>query len=51
MADRLNRRDFIKLVGTAGGGLILAVYLDACASDAPVTATVTMDTPTPAPAV
>lgn len=41
MNNRLNRRDFIKLVGVAGGGLVLSVYLDACASDAPLPATVT----------
>jgi isoquinoline 1-oxidoreductase beta subunit len=28
----LNRRDFLKLVATAGGGLVLAVFLDACNS-------------------
>ena len=41
MKNQLTRRDFIKLVGAAGGGLVLAVYLDACASDAPIPATVT----------
>ena len=49
MAERLNRREFIKLVGTAGGGLVLAVYLDACAPDAPVSPTAVPDTPTSAP--
>ena len=28
---RLSRRDFLKLAGTTGAGLVLAVYLDACA--------------------
>jgi isoquinoline 1-oxidoreductase beta subunit len=41
MKNQLNRRDFIKLVGAAGGGFVLAVYLDACATDAPVPPTVT----------
>jgi hypothetical protein len=49
MKDQLTRRDFIKLVGTAGGGLVLAVYLDACASDAPIPATVTPVNPTSTP--
>lgn len=40
MKEQLNRRDFIKLVGVAGGGLVLAVYLEGCASDIPETATV-----------
>jgi isoquinoline 1-oxidoreductase beta subunit len=48
---QLTRRDFIKLVGAAGGGLVLAVYLDACASDAPppATATVVLSSPTSTP--
>ena len=33
---RLSRRDFLKLTGTAGAGLVLAVYMDACG---PATAT------------
>jgi isoquinoline 1-oxidoreductase beta subunit len=49
MKDQLTRRDFIKLVGAAGGGLVLAVYLDACASDAPIPATVTPLGPTSTP--
>jgi hypothetical protein len=46
MKSQLTRRDFIKLVGAAGGGLVLAVYLDACAPDAPIPATVTPLSPT-----
>ena len=42
MKSQLNRRDFIRLVGAAGGGLVMAVYLDACASDAPVPASGTV---------
>ena len=49
MKNQLSRRDFIKLVGAAGGGLVLAVYLDACASDAPTPATVTPLSPTSTP--
>src|SRR5215208_4110041 len=49
MNTQLTRRDFIKLVSAAGGGLVLAVYLDACASDAPIPATVTPLSPTTAP--
>ena len=51
MKNQLNRRDFIKLVGAAGGGLVLAVYLDACTTDAPIPATVTplSSTSTPRP--
>jgi isoquinoline 1-oxidoreductase subunit beta len=55
MKDQLTRRDFIKLVGAAGGGLVLAVYLDACASDTPVpvppTVTPLSPTSTPEPPV
>ncbi len=46
MKKQVNRRDFIKLAGAAGGGLVLAVYLDACAPDAPIPATVTPLSPT-----
>jgi isoquinoline 1-oxidoreductase beta subunit len=46
MKNQVSRRDFIKLVGAAGGGLVLAVYLDACTSDAPIPATVTLLNPT-----
>jgi isoquinoline 1-oxidoreductase beta subunit len=49
MNNGLTRRDFIKLVGAAGGGLVLAVYLDACASDAPLPATATPLNPTSTP--
>ena len=49
MKNQLTRRDFIKLVGAAGGGLVLAVYLDACASDAPIPATATQPNPTSTP--
>ena len=35
MKDQLTRRDFIKLVGAAGGSLALAIYLDACTSETP----------------
>jgi isoquinoline 1-oxidoreductase subunit beta len=51
MADSLNRRDFIKLVGTAGGALVLAVYLDGCAPDLPETPTVVPATSTSTPVV
>jgi isoquinoline 1-oxidoreductase beta subunit len=46
MNNQLTRRDFIKLVGAAGGSLVLAVYLDACASDSPIPVTVTPLSPT-----
>ncbi len=50
---QLSRRDFLKLTGTAGGGLVLAVYLQACtpASATPEIALVTPadSTPTPGP--
>ncbi len=49
MKNQLTRRDFIKLVGAAGSGLVLAVYLDACTSDTPLPATVTPLSPTSAP--
>ena len=51
MTESINRRDFIKLMGTAGGALVLGVYLDACASNAPVppTAVPVTSTNTPAP--
>jgi len=49
MKKQLTRREFIKLVSAAGGGLVLSVYLDACASDAPIPATVTPLSPTSTP--
>jgi isoquinoline 1-oxidoreductase beta subunit len=49
MKNQLTRRDFIKLVSAAGGGLVLAVYLDACAPDAPIPATLTPASPTSTP--
>ena len=49
MKAAISRRDFIKLVGVAGGGLVLAVYLEACASDTPMPATVTPLPPTSTP--
>lgn len=32
MKNQMNRREFLKLSGFAGGGLILAVYLEGCAT-------------------
>ncbi len=32
---KMNRRDFLKLSGVASGGVILAIYLEGCASGAP----------------
>jgi isoquinoline 1-oxidoreductase subunit beta len=49
MADSINRRDFIKLVGAAGGALVLAVYLDACTPEATATPTVVPPTSTGMP--
>ncbi len=49
MKKQLSRRDFVKLVGAAGGGLVLAVYLEACAPDVPIPATVTPLSPTSTP--
>ena len=46
MVNKLSRRDFLKLSGLTGGGLILAVYLDACTAGIEVpTATVFTNTP------
>jgi isoquinoline 1-oxidoreductase beta subunit len=50
---QLSRRDFLKLVGTSGAGLVLAVYLDACTPDTdtptPVATTITPIGATPTP--
>jgi len=50
---RLTRRDFLKVVGTSGAGLALAVYLQACKPETaiPETTSVTpiVTTPTPQP--
>ena len=35
MNPRISRRDFLKMTGIAGGGLMLAVYLEACSSETP----------------
>ncbi len=49
----LSRRDFLKLVGTSGAGLMLAIYLEACTpeADTPEVASATPigATPTPHP--
>jgi isoquinoline 1-oxidoreductase subunit beta len=50
MTDTLNRRDFIKLVGAAGGALVLAVYLDACTPETTATPTAVPPTSTGTPA-
>ena len=31
MTNKVSRRDFLKMTGLAGGGLVLAVYLEGCA--------------------
>ena len=49
MTNQMTRRDFIKLVSVAGGGLVLAVYLDACTSEASLPATATPFSPTSTP--
>jgi isoquinoline 1-oxidoreductase beta subunit len=36
--NQLSRRDFLKLAGASGAGLILAVYLEACSSETAVPA-------------
>jgi len=48
---QLSRRDFLKLTGTAGASLVLALYLDACApaSATPEVALVTPTDSTPEP--
>ena len=48
-ALQLSRRDFLKLAGTTGASLILAVYLDACAPSTPEIVTVTPTNSTPHP--
>jgi len=45
----MNRRDFIKLVGTASGALVLAVYLDACTPENTATPTAIPATATNTP--
>jgi isoquinoline 1-oxidoreductase subunit beta len=49
MAESMNRRDFIKLVGAAGGALVLAVYLDACTLETTAIPTVVPPTSTGTP--
>lgn len=46
---QLSRRDFLKLAGTAGTGLVLAIYLNACAPATPEIALVTPTDSTPVP--
>jgi len=43
MSTKLSRRDFLKLSGLAGGGLVLAVYLEGClpGTEAPTIVSVT----------
>ena len=51
MKEQISRRDFIKLASVMGGGLTLAVLLEACVPEVLDEATVTVEshTPTPAP--
>ena len=50
MSAKLSRRDFLKLSGVAGGGLILAVYLEGCLPGANVpTTTIVSVTPNSSP--
>jgi len=49
--SQLSRRDFLKLTGMAGAGLVLAIYLDACASATPEVALVTPTDSTPVPSL
>jgi isoquinoline 1-oxidoreductase subunit beta len=44
MNNKISRRDFLKLSGIASGGLVLAIYLEGCASGTP-TPTVVPVTP------
>jgi isoquinoline 1-oxidoreductase beta subunit len=46
---QLSRRDFLKLAGTTGASLVLAIYLDACAPATPEIALVTPTDSTPVP--
>ncbi len=45
MKTNLNRRDFLKLTGLAGGGMVIAIYLEGCSpgTDAPTVILVTPD--------
>ena len=54
MNTRISRRDFLKMTGIAGGGLVLAVYLEGCVSGTviPTIVPVTLTpegSPTPVP--
>ena len=46
---KISRRDFLKLTGITGTGLVIGAFLDACASTSPETATVATVTSTPLP--
>jgi len=46
MSTKLNRRDFLKLMGASTGGLVLAVFLDGCAPATPEPATAIPARPT-----
>jgi isoquinoline 1-oxidoreductase beta subunit len=45
--NKVNRRDFLKLVGSAGGGLVLALFLDSCSPPSKDGVTVTPNASTP----
>jgi len=52
MNNKISRRDFLKLSGIAGGGLVLAIYLEGClpGTDTPTVVPVTpQGSPTPIP--